>query len=673
MIKKLTQVPQTLEMQASGMWPPEEVPRPVDHAARRFDDTHQMRKGRARHRLAELRRAPASEKAAKLFDVELGELFRTRYRMDAPVMTASVAYPDAVWGNSPDKILHDSESRVAPVGKPQAREYHSGWAFNGSPRRHNDGKVQPICAPMLPALHSKADSHSLLSDSHHALGAYSRTDEMYLRWSKKKAVELEGEPVPIAFSLKSSIWAPRAKSSDAGALAKDPGRTREGHSRVGCDDGEEEDEDELIGLIDTEAVFTAATLSDWGHTTAREGDIKFVFGIGKAKWAPAILTTVREIILSNAAAFHQLFIYYSSCNGDSTSNMFSLDKEAYSLMISDSEISKDDDADIDTEERQDLDVTFVAVNKICATDEVLEEQKRAKATGDDDGGRNILTLNRYEMIEWMVRMGLAWYPEKSFDQAVRTFVEQNLLEGLKRKTLSKEDGWICGPLHDANAFRRQFCYCEETCLVLQKNKETLKALYNVYAFGDGDMHCKLNKATKMAFEEFLAFLDDMHWVEEISPRRIGLIFAWSRMLTIDEYRDRAKNVQINFEDFLEAIVRIASVKALPTPADMQRFECENNAGLFLKKAVDDEFTDEFGVNYERWIEQTEAKQCASGATGGPMGPIWERLRSLMQVIVFKVQDGAAKTPRYPYVKLTEADVTAFRKRDKGPAQASDDD
>ena len=52
MIKKLTQVPQTLEMQASGMWPPEEVPRPVDHAARRFDDTHQMRKGRARLSLA---------------------------------------------------------------------------------------------------------------------------------------------------------------------------------------------------------------------------------------------------------------------------------------------------------------------------------------------------------------------------------------------------------------------------------------------------------------------------------------------------------------------------------------------------------------------------------------------------------------------------------------------
>ena len=45
---------------------------------------------------------------------------------------------------------------------------------------------------------------------------------------------------------------------------------------------------------------------------------------------------------------------------------------------------------------------------------------------------------------------------------------------------------------------------------------------------------------------------------------------------------------------------------------------------------------------------------------------------LVQVLVFKIQDGAAKTPRYPYVKLTEADVTAFRKRVPGPQAAEED-
>ena len=61
----------------------------------------------------------------------------------------------------------------------------------------------------------------------------------------------------------------------------------------------------------------------------------------------------------------------------------------------------------------------------------------------------------------------------------------------------------------------------------------------------------------------------------VSQREIRLCFIWSRMVTIDEksLKGRSNVLQLHFEDFLELIVRLAHIKALPTAEEL------NTSGL----------------------------------------------------------------------------------------------
>ena len=61
-----------------------------------------------------------------------------------------------------------------------------------------------------------------------------------------------------------------------------------------------------------------------------------------------------------------------------------------------------------------------------------------------------------------------------------------------------------------------------------------------------------------------------------------LCFSWSKMWTIDEQQTKAriKMTHLCFEDFLEALCRLAVLKALPTMDELAEAECAN-AGEFL--------------------------------------------------------------------------------------------
>jgi len=381
----------------------------------------------------------------------------------------------------------------------------------------------------------------------------------------------------------------------------------------------------------------------------------------RAKWSREALKGTKDAILEHAAAINRLFVFYSAATADSTTNVFTIDSEGYTLLLSH---MYDDERQGGESEMAHLRLIFTSVNAIQQKDEVVQAKKNDKDKSDDLVGRNILTLNRYEILEWIVRAATIRYPERAYHEAVRSFLERDVMQSLTKHSVEQQVS-VNKPLHDANTFRLEYCYPQQMCEALKEHQETLKALFAVYSIGDGDVHSTINKVDRMSFEEFMDLLEELDWAEELTFARITLMFGWCRMLVVDEYRDLARNVQICFEDFLELIVRIASLKALPTQSDLEmREDFDDHPGLFVKKMQ------ESPADYEAWSTATEAKQFASGATAGPMPPIWERVRILITMIIFKVQDGAIKPPRYPDVKLTKDDVVSFRKRGLQPERAA---
>ena len=76
---------------------------------------------------------------------------------------------------------------------------------------------------------------------------------------------------------------------------------------------------------------------------------------------------------------------------------------------------------------------------------------------------------------------------------------------------------------------------------------------------------------------------DMDWFQtDFTQREFSLTFLWARMRVIDETpaKSRVKLTQLSFEDFLEALVRVACIKTLPTQEEI--FDAGHaDAGAFM--------------------------------------------------------------------------------------------
>lgn len=114
---------------------------------------------------------------------------------------------------------------------------------------------------------------------------------------------------------------------------------------------------------------------------------------------------------------------------------------------------------------------------------------------------------------------------------------------------------------------------------------SLRTLFKVYALGDGAIGDELNSTTLMSFGEWKEFCRDIRLLDaDFTAREQSLAFIWCRMRVVDEerYESMTKIIQLSFEDFLDAIIHIATIKALPDDEQVYDYDCED-AGEFLIK------------------------------------------------------------------------------------------
>lgn len=153
-------------------------------------------------------------------------------------------------------------------------------------------------------------------------------------------------------------------------------------------------------------------------------------------------------------------------------------------------------------------------------------------------------------------------------------------------------------LLSSDEFRRHYCYTEAVDRVLRKHEPFLRMLYATYAVlgNDGlNDQSTLTSTSHMSIGAWLEMNSNFGLVE------LGLVSVTQLMQAFNACRIRASTEYsatqemrlrlLFFEDFCEALVRVAYVIALPTPDDVSR-TLADDAGDFmiaLLQGADDKF------------------------------------------------------------------------------------
>ena len=139
-------------------------------------------------------------------------------------------------------------------------------------------------------------------------------------------------------------------------------------------------------------------------------------------------------------------------------------------------------------------------------------------------------------------------------------------------------------MQDSNAFRKSRCYNELVDATLRKHQTSLQAIYDVYARANKDAQDELQSSKTMSIGEWLSFVEHLGLLEDrqLSFWGAKIIFKWSLIRACPDHTAKSERMmrQMNFQDFCEALVRLSSLIALPTDAELEAAEAED-AGEYL--------------------------------------------------------------------------------------------
>ncbi len=253
-------------------------------------------------------------------------------------------------------------------------------------------------------------------------------------------------------------------------------------------------------------------------------------------------------------------------------------------------------------------------------------------------GKNV--LNREEFIQILVRVAILRYviPKKVPDasSAVEAMIERDILPRIPRQAVVQ-----------SNDFREEHCYHEAVDIVLRRHEKSLRALFGAACdpVGHGGPTSKLERKV-MSFEEWMDFVFALDLIDdEFTIRDATTCFVNARMRVIDEYAKGSmiKVKNLSFEDFLEALVRVATMKALPTEEEVADAGCDDAGGFFLKLKAAFKYDSFVRQNPQEWDQPLRQ-------------PIHKCVDALITIIIRHIED---ETRGEDNLSLTEAEARAY--------------
>ena len=250
-----------------------------------------------------------------------------------------------------------------------------------------------------------------------------------------------------------------------------------------------------------------------------------------------------------------MFDFYGHAEGN---DIFSVTVGSYLQFVRDAGLVNED---VEGQRSQDLQLVFDSANASATKEDVFNSKRN---------------LNRMEFIGVLAQLVLERHVKGGgLDpvEACRKFFRR----GHRSKAAAQ-----C--FQDSNSFRADFCYTEAADMALKKHEDTLRNLFASFAYGTGAIGDALYSTKLMDAGEFNEFIQRIDVIDNnITQREVRLAFLWSRMLVVDEntLKGRTHVLQLRFEDFLEMLVRLAYMMAMPDEADLEAAGVQH-AGEFLQ-------------------------------------------------------------------------------------------
>lgn len=279
---------------------------------------------------------------------------------------------------------------------------------------------------------------------------------------------------------------------------------------------------------------------------------------------------VSDVLWDHYDLMHTLFDYHASLG--SSDNIFEIHLNGFTEFAEKFEL---------------VDASSKHLNK-SAWDGMFIALDAAPAASDDGdlaepfGSKKALSRSDFSQV--IVRAAIAKYvlPKEVVDvsRAVQKLIEDEIRP--------RADPRMFSP---ANQFR-ELIYVEEVCVVLRRHEASLRLIYEEL--------CALKPKTLehnglanrlISYPNFLDGLRLFNLVNVDLAERIGTAsFVASRMKTINDQlpKSRIKMMHLNFLDFLEALCRLSTIKALPTDKEIQEAGYEDACTYLLQLANEEQ-------------------------------------------------------------------------------------
>jgi hypothetical protein len=184
---------------------------------------------------------------------------------------------------------------------------------------------------------------------------------------------------------------------------------------------------------------------------------------------------------------------------------------------------------------------------------------------------------------------------------------------------------ISSRVSEPDAYRRAYCYTRETSEALRSHETSLRAIF-------GGLCSSARTLKILPLEGWMSFVHSAALIgADVSDRDAILCFASSRMAVHDPMstRGKARYVCLPFEGFLEALCRLAAIKALPTKDEIAE-RGDADAGAFLLA-----LRDTHSSKYQAFLKDEHTHVEWGGVPTGE--PIHMRLVHMLHLIIRTIE------------------------------------
>ena len=329
------------------------------------------------------------------------------------------------------------------------------------------------------------------------------------------------EVIGKRWMLETSIWAPRKKNADSGSF------------------------------YDTEELMRKTLELDWKLALESHNNIGFITQNDKSAETADVTSSMFDTLWQSVWKVYGAYDFYATV-GSTYDDVVHVKKSGYKQLIIDCNLIIKDSQHCNP---VGFDQLFVLLNS---------------------NSDYPLALNRQEWLQMLMRIATRRYvfsgKMKSMAAALKELLEVDIFPKVDKRCL-----------RNTSEFRRTHCYLQDVDEVLRDYEPSLRALFKIYAKGDGTLNDELKSSVLLDFIEWRHMLRDLMLIDDdFRDREAALTFVWSRMRVVDErpLKSRVKLTQLSFEAFLDALVQMACIKIMPTQEQCFDAGC-SDAGEFI--------------------------------------------------------------------------------------------